>query len=102
MIWEEHRFNEVGSLLLIELLKLGCGYVDFTVLLFVLLCMFKNALGLPGGTCGKDLTCQCRRWKTHGCSPWVGKIPWRQGWQPTPGFLPGESHRQRGLADYSP
>ena len=25
--------------------------------------------------------------------PWVRKIPWR-AWQPTPVFLPGESHRQ--------
>ena len=24
-------------------------------------------------------------------SPWVGKIPWRTKWQPTPVFLPGES-----------
>ena len=23
--------------------------------------------------------------------PWVGKIPWRRKWQPTPGFLSGES-----------
>ena len=23
--------------------------------------------------------------------PWVGKIPWRGAWQPTPVFLPGES-----------
>ena len=23
-------------------------------------------------------------------------------WQPTPGFLPGESHGQRSLVDYSP
>ena len=22
---------------------------------------------------------------------WVGKIPWRRGWQPTPVYLPGES-----------
>ena len=32
----------------------------------------------------------------------VGKIPWRRKWQPTPVFLSGESHGQRGLADYSP
>ena len=32
----------------------------------------------------------------------VGKIPWRRAWQPTPVFLPGESHRQRSLAGYSP
>ena len=23
--------------------------------------------------------------------PWVGKVPWRRKWQPTPVFLPGES-----------
>ena len=33
--------------------------------------------------------------------PWVGKIPWRRKWQPTPVFLPGESHGQRSLAGYS-
>ena len=26
-----------------------------------------------------------------GSIPWVGKIPWRRAWQPTPVFLPGES-----------
>ena len=29
-------------------------------------------------------------------------IPWRRKWQPTPVFLPGESHGQRSLAGYSP
>ena len=28
--------------------------------------------------------------------------PWRRAWQPTPVFLPGESHRQRSLVGYSP
>ena len=32
--------------------------------------------------------------------PWVGKIPWRRKWQPTPVFSPGESHGQRSLAGY--
>ena len=27
-------------------------------------------------------------------NPWVRKIPWRRAWQPTPGFLPQESHGQ--------
>ena len=35
--------------------------------------------------------------KDCGFSPWVRKIPWRRKWQPTPVFLPGESHRQRSL-----
>ena len=33
---------------------------------------------------------------------WYHVILWRQEWQSTPVFLPGESHRQRGLAGYSP
>ena len=33
-------------------------------------------------------------------NPWVGKIPWRMKWKPTPVFLPGKSHGQRSLADY--
>ena len=33
---------------------------------------------------------------------WVRKIPWRRSWQPTPVFLPGESHRQKSLVGYSP
>ena len=32
----------------------------------------------------------------------VGKIPWRRAWQPTPVFLPGESHGLRTLAGYGP
>ena len=31
---------------------------------------------------------------------WISKIPWRRAWQPTPVFLPEESHGQRSLAGY--
>ena len=34
--------------------------------------------------------------------PWVGNILWRREQQPTPVFLPGESHGQRSLMGYSP
>ena len=37
-----------------------------------------------------------------GLDLWVRKIPWRRKWQPTPVFLPGESHGQWGLVSYSP
>ena len=37
-----------------------------------------------------------------GFNPWVRKIPWRRKWQPTPVFLPGESHGRRSLVGYSP
>ena len=54
------------------------------------------------GTSGKEPACRCRRHKMHGFNTWVGKIPWSRKWQPTPVFLPGESHEQRNLADYGP
>ena len=41
---------------------------------------------------------QCGR---PGFSPCVAKIPWRRNWQPTPVFLPEESHGWRSLAGHS-
>jgi len=54
------------------------------------------------GARDKEPVCQCRRHKRCGFDPWVRKIPWRRVWQPTPIFLPGESHGQRSLRGYSP
>ena len=42
---------------------------------------------------------QCRRPRFD---PWVGKMPWRKEWLPTPVLMPREFHRQRNLARYSP
>ena len=48
---------------------------------------------------GKESTCnEGATW----LDPWVGKIPWRRAKQPTPVFLPGESHGQRSLVGYNP
>ena len=57
--------------------------------------------GSSGGASGKETTYQCRRHKRLRFDPWVRKIPWMRAWQPTSVFLPGRSHRQRSLADYS-
>ena len=59
---------------------------------FLVLMIFRNwpsRIPFPGGSDGK-----CGR---PGFDPWVGKIFWRRAWQPTPVFLPGESHGQRSL-----
>ena len=37
-----------------------------------------------------------------GFNPWIGNIPWRRKWKPTPLFLPGKPHGHRSLAGYSP
>ena len=44
------------------------------------------------------------RWKCKKCGfhHWVGKTPWRREWQPTPVFLPGESHGRRSLMGCGP
>ena len=54
-----------------------------------------------------------RHWAVHftyispfgrkpGFNTWVGKIPWRRKWQPTPVLLPGESQEWRSLVGHSP
>ena len=50
----------------------------------------------------KETACQCRSHKRHGSDSWVGKIPYRRAWRPTPVFLPGESHGQRSLVGFNP
>ena len=50
----------------------------------------------------KKFTCQGRRLRSLGFSPWIWKIPWRRKWKPTPVFLPGKFHGQGSLAEYSP
>ena len=53
--------------------------------------------GFPGGSDGKQSALNA-----DGFDSWVGKIAWRRKWQPTPVFLPGESHGQGSLVSYSP
>ena len=48
----------------------------------------------------KEPACQC--WRSRGFSGWVEEMSWRRKWQPTPVFLPGESHGQRSLEGFSP
>ena len=53
-------------------------------------CVYKrddNGRGRLWWLSGEESTCQCRR---HRFDPWVGKIPWRRKWQPTPVFLLGK------------
>ena len=51
---------------------------SFFLSFFRLLLKSILSLDFPGGTSGKELTCQCRRYKRCGFNSWVGKIPWRR------------------------
>ena len=55
-------------------------------------------MGFPGGAVVENLPASAG---DAGSIPGSG-IPSRRKWQLTPEFLPGESHKQRGLAGYSP
>ena len=67
--------------------------------------LFSSGAPAPGSSRGFEwwrARCQRRRRKRHRFDPWVGKIPWRRAWPPTPGFMPGEPHGRRRLVGYSP
>ena len=64
-----------------------CSMSTYTsAILFSLLLIFDDSSSLVAQTVKNPLQC----WRP-GFDPWVGKIPWRRAWQPTPVFLPGES-----------
>ena len=76
-----------GSAFQLELLLPGVWHLNSLPLLKALLAQWER------------ICLQCRR---PGFDPWVEKIPWGRKWQPTPIFLPGESHGWKRLAGYSP
>ena len=49
----------------------------------------------------KNMSANAGDIRNMGSIPWVGTIPQRRAWQPTPVFLPGESYGQRRLMDYT-
>ena len=93
--WRKHNPYHYGVYIIFlklypkEYLSFRCS--DIRVVLF-------SSNGLPKWLSGKESASQCRRPKRCGLSLWVEKILWRRKWQPTPVFLPGESHGQRSLA----
>ena len=62
----------------------------------------KFIRGFSGGSVVKESACRRSRRRRCGFDSWVGEIPWRRKWQPTPVILPGKSYGQRKLAGYSP
>ena len=72
-----------------------------SIIFRIVLCRIHSVKGFPGGQAVKNplLHLQCRR---PGFDPWVGKVPCRRKWPPTPVFLPGESHGQRSLVGCRP
>ena len=57
--------------------------------------LYYTVVGFPSGSAIKNLPAMQQ---IQVQSSWVGKIPWRRKWQPTPVFLPGKLHEQRRLS----
>ena len=61
--------------------------------------LVNKILAFSGGASdAKEPICQYRWRQGLKFQSWVRKIPCRRAWQPTPVFLPGESHGERSLA----
>ena len=61
-------------------------------------CLSSSLSSFISGSDGKESACNVG----DGFNPWVRKISCRREWLPTPVFLPGESHGQKSLVNYSP
>ena len=66
---------------------------------------FENCMDVSKNTSlvahGRESSCNAGDYKRPLFDSWVGTITWRRKWQPTPVFLPGESHGQRSLVGCS-
>ena len=71
--------------------------VTVTLLVNLLWEAFTRRIGLPRWFTGQVICLLCRRWRKHGFDSWVGKIPWRRTWQPTPLFLLDYAMDKRSL-----
>ena len=52
-------------------------------------------ISFPHGAVIENTPANARDAGDWGFDPWVGKIPWRRKWQPTPVFLLGKLHGQK-------
>ena len=74
------------------------------------LTVLSSRLGSPGGKLEasqlalevKNLPAIAGDLRDRRSIPGSERFPWRRKWQPTPVFLPGESHGQRSLVGYHP
>ena len=66
--------------------------------------MASQTAGLkaPGASLVAQMERVCLQFGRFRCDPWVGKIPRRRKWQPTPVLLPEKFHGWCNLAGYSP
>ena len=101
-LWmEPHEAVSLGSRIDVQrttsIFTLFISLFEF-LLMSCLLIQNNEVLGFPGGSSGKESACSAEH---QGLIPGLGRSLEKK-WQPTPVFLPGESHRQRSLEGHKP
>ena len=94
-----HGCSSKAQLLLLALVEGISSQLPISVYLSMYLSIqihIKWPWGFPGGASGKETAFQCRRHKRGTFDLWVGKIPWRRGWKPSP----GKSMKWRSVMGY--
>ena len=106
VVWDSHLFQNFPQFIVIHTVK-GFGIVNKAEIdvFLELSCFFDDSADVGNLICG-SLVAQRLKHLPAMREIWVWslrrKIPWRRKWQPTPVFLPGESHGRRRLVGYSP
>ena len=88
-------------------LQKSCIWVSIAILFTIHDChKLRITQASSIGKCASKLLYKFMQWLSQyriclqcgrpGFDHWVGKIPWRRAWQPTPVFSPGESPMDRG------
>ena len=101
---EFHSQDDNNSYLCVPILR-KCNFYTWNFLIECICILYTyiyTHMAFQGRASGKEPACQFRRLKRNALNPWVGNIPWRRAWQPTPIFLPGECYGQKRLVGYSP
>ena len=78
------------------------GCVSFRCMAKLFGYRYTHIRGFPDGSAGKEFTCDAGDTGDVGSIPGSGRPPRGRTWQPTPVFLPGESHGLQSLVGYSP
>ena len=97
IVWELKKAKEYVMEITLKIFRIFSPYLASFFQNITYIVQYKEWASLLAQM--ERICLHCRRLRLD---PWVGKIPWRREWLPTPVFLLGEFHGQRNLEGYHP
>ena len=93
--WKGHQISPLPNPSILQMRKLMCNLSKSAMELTQNQSLWAWCwLGFPGDSGSEESTCNAR---DLGFDPWVGKLPWRKAWQPTPVFFAWRIPMDRGI-----